>query len=64
LKCFKILKIFLKRQDIELGLLPAKSRSMYYKEYDTFNRWKENNGVVLVNEDASLYYLHEKVSNF
>jgi hypothetical protein len=25
---------------------------MYYKEYDTFNRWKENNGVVLVNEDA------------
>jgi hypothetical protein len=48
----------------ELGLLPAKSRSMYYKEYDTFNRWKENNGVVLVNEDASLYYLHEKVSNF
>jgi hypothetical protein len=28
---------------------------MYYKEYDTFNRWKENNGVVLVNEDASLY---------
>jgi hypothetical protein len=37
---------------------------MYYKEYDTFNRWKENNGVVLVNEDASLYYLHEKASSF
>jgi hypothetical protein len=53
-----------KAKEIELGLLPAKSRAMYYKEYDTFNRWKENNGVVLVNEDALLYYLHEKVSNF
>jgi predicted nucleic acid-binding Zn-ribbon protein len=53
-----------KAKETELGLLSAKFRAKYYKEYDTFNRWKENNGVVLVNEDALLYYLHEKVSNF
>jgi hypothetical protein len=35
-----------KAKDIELGLLPAKSRAMYHKEYDTFNRRKENNGVL------------------
>jgi hypothetical protein len=41
-----------KAKEIELGLLPAKSRVRCYKEYDKFNRCKENNGVVLVNEDA------------
>lgn len=47
---------------IVLDLLPVKSRQIYEKEYEAFIRWKEMNNIVIVNEDAMLNYLHEKVS--
>lgn len=51
-----------KAKEIVLDLLPVKSRQIYEKEYEAFIRWKEMNNIVIVDEDAMLNYLHEKVS--
>jgi hypothetical protein len=50
-----------KAKNIVLNLLRAKSREQYEKEYLLFNEWKAKNHVMVVDEDAILTYLYEKV---